>query len=223
MNTSGPDRPIESGAGAQADNHADERLPRVPQTALAEEATPSPEAKQSSQFDGVRSIGPGSGVEQQSVTKEFVRRHPAHFIAFSGGAGLIGTAPGTVGTLVAFPLFWLLTYFLAPVNFLLLTGVMFVIGIWACGVTGKALGNHDHSGMVWDEITAFMLVLFLTPQTLTWQAFAFLLFRLFDIIKPWPIRHYEQEFRNGFGVMFDDILAAFFTLLCLASWKAFVM
>lgn len=155
--------------------------------------------------------------------KAFVRRHPAHFIAFGGGAGLSPVAPGTAGTLAAFPLFWVLDYFLDPVEFLLLITALFILGIWACRVTGKALGDHDHGGMVWDEVVAFLLVLVFTPNNLIWQAFAFLLFRLFDIIKPPPIRYYDNMLRGGFGVMFDDLLAAFFTLLCLAGWKAFVI
>lgn len=155
--------------------------------------------------------------------KAFVRSHAAHFIAFGGGVGSIRTAPGTAGTLVAIPLFWLLDYALQPLHFLLLIGVMFILGVWACGVTGKALGEDDHSGMVWDEITAFLLVLFLTPPSLNWQAWAFLLFRLFDIIKPLPIGYYDKKLRGGFGVMFDDLLAAFLTLLCLAAWKAFAV
>lgn len=153
----------------------------------------------------------------------FVRRHPAHFIAFGGGAGLSPVAPGTAGTLAAFPLFWVLDYFLDPVEFLLLIIALFILGIWACRVTGNALGDHDHGGMVWDEVVAFLLVLVFTPNNLIWQAFAFLLFRLFDIIKPPPIRYYDNTLRGGFGVMFDDLLAAFFTLLCLAAWKAFVI
>lgn len=156
-------------------------------------------------------------------TWEFITRHPAHFIAFGGGAGLSPVAPGTMGTLVTFLLFGLINQYLDPVRFLLLIGVLFIIGIWACSVTGKALGNHDHGGMVWDEIVAFLLVLLFTPNTLVWQAFAFLLFRLFDIFKPQPIRYYDEKLRGGFGVMFDDLLAAFFTLLCLAVWKAFTM
>jgi phosphatidylglycerophosphatase A len=150
-----------------------------------------------------------------------VRSHPAYFIAFGGGAGLSPVAPGTVGTLVAFPLFWIFALFFNPVEFLLLIVALFIIGIWACSVTGKALGNHDHGGMVWDEITAFLLVLLFTPHDLRWQACAFLLFRLFDIIKPPPIRYYDRTLRGGFGVMFDDLLAAFLALLCLAAWKAF--
>ena len=151
---------------------------------------------------------------------KFILSHPAHFIAFGGGAGLSPAAPGTVGTLLAFPLFWLLNPHLDLVEFLLLIAVLFFIGVWACSVTGKALGVHDHGGMVWDEIVAFLLVLIFTPDSLIWQAYAFLLFRLFDIFKPQPIRYYDRTLRSGFGVMFDDLLAAFYALLCLAAWKA---
>lgn len=164
-----------------------------------------------------------SKTENFHPDKAFVRRHPAHFIAFGGGAGLSPVAPGTAGTLAAFPLFWVLDYFLDPVEFLLLITALFILGIWACRVTGNALGDHDHGGMVWDEVVAFLLVLVFTPNNLIWQAFAFLLFRLFDIIKPPPIRYYDDTLHGGFGVMFDDLLAAFFTLLCLAAWKAFVI
>lgn len=151
---------------------------------------------------------------------KFILSHPAHFIAFGGGAGLSPAAPGTVGTLLAFPLFWWLNPRLDSVEFLLLIVALFLIGVWACSVTGKALGVHDHGGMVWDEIVAFLLVLFFTPDSLIWQAYAFLLFRLFDIFKPQPIRYYDRTLRSGFGVMFDDLLAAFYALFCLAAWKA---
>jgi phosphatidylglycerophosphatase A len=153
-------------------------------------------------------------------TQAFIKRHPAHFIAFVGGIGLSPVAPGTAGTLAAFPLFWLLDYILDPPAFLLLIAALFVIGVWACSVTGAALGDQDHGGMVWDEITAFLLVLLFTPNEPMWEAFAFLIFRLFDIIKPPPIGTLEKKLRGGFGVMVDDLLAAFFTLLCLAAWKA---
>jgi phosphatidylglycerophosphatase A len=164
-----------------------------------------------------------SPLELARADKAFVRAHPAHFLAFGGGVGLSRAAPGTMGTLVVFPFFWVFDYFLNALEFLLLIDLLFIIGIWACGVTGKALGNHDHGGMVLDEMTAFLLVLLFTPKTLTWQAFGFLLFRLFDIIKPPPIGYYDRKLRGGFGVMFDDLLAAFMTLLCLAIWKAFVI
>ena len=99
---------------------------------------------------------------------------------------------------------------------LLMLAALFLLGVWACEVTGRAIGAHDHGGMVWDEMVAFLLVLFFVPATLAWQATAFLLFRLLDILKPQPIRYYERTFRNGFGVMLDDFVAAFYTLIVLA-------
>lgn len=149
----------------------------------------------------------------------FVLRHPAHLLAFGFGAGLVPGAPGTAGTLLAFPLFWLLQPRIAAIEFLLLVTAMFAAGIWACDKTGRALGTPDHSGMVWDEIVAFLLVLFFTPGSPYWQACAFLLFRMFDILKPPPIRHFDRTLKGGWGVMLDDMLAAFYTLLVLASWK----
>lgn len=148
----------------------------------------------------------------------FIFSHPAHFIAFGAGVGLSPVAPGTFGTLLAFPIFLFLNPRLGNIEFLLVIAVMFAAGVWACGKTGEALGVHDHSGMVWDEIVAFLLVLFITPNSQLWQAAAFLLFRLFDIAKPPPIRFFDMTMRGGFGVMFDDLLAAFYTLLCLAIW-----
>ena len=156
-------------------------------------------------------------------SKRFILQHPAFFLAFGGGVGLSSKAPGTLGTLIALPLFWLINQYLDPIQFLLLIDIMFIAGIWICSLTGKVLGTHDHSGIVWDEIVAFLLVLFFTPDSLIWQAFAFLLFRLFDIFKPQPIRYYDKKLQNGFGVMFDDLFAAFYTLLCLAAWKALVL
>jgi phosphatidylglycerophosphatase A len=96
---------------------------------------------------------------------------------------------------------------------------LFALGVWACGATGRAIGAADHGSMVWDEIAAFLLVLFFTPASLFWQAFAFLLFRFFDILKPPPIRYYDQTFKSGFGVMLDDLVAAFYTLIILALAK----
>lgn len=92
--------------------------------------------------------------------------------------------------------------------------------MWACGVTGRALGASDHGGMVWDETVAFLVVLFFTPAGLWWQACAFLVFRTFDIAKPPPIRYYERLFKGGWGVMVDDMVAAFYTLVVLAVAKA---
>lgn len=152
----------------------------------------------------------------------FVLRHPAHFIAFGGGVGLAPFAPGTFGTLLALPLYWWIGRQLEPAGFLLLVAGLFALGVWACGVAGRAIGVSDHGGMVWDEVVAFLAVLFFIPATLPWQASAFLLFRVFDILKPPPIRYYERTFRSGFGVMLDDVVAAFYTLFVLAVAKTII-
>ena len=149
----------------------------------------------------------------------FLLRHPAHWFALGFGLGLIPVAPGTFGTLLAFPLFWLLQPRVPPTELLMLLGFLYLAGIWCCGRAGRALGVEDHKGIVWDETVAFLIVLFFTPPVLAWQAFAFLLFRLFDIFKPGPIRYIEKMFRGGFGVMIDDLVAAFFALLCLTLYK----
>jgi phosphatidylglycerophosphatase A len=152
-------------------------------------------------------------------TLRFMLRHPAHVIALGAGAGLIPGAPGTAGTLLAFPLYWALAKYCAISTLLALTALGFALGIWACGRTGRALGASDPGAIVWDEIVAFMLVLVFTPAGSLWQAVAFLLFRLFDILKPPPIRYFDRKLENGFGVMFDDLLAAAYTLLVLAVFK----
>ena len=149
-------------------------------------------------------------------TWRFVLGRPAHFIAFGFGAGLAPVAPGTFGTLLAFPLFWLLQPRVEPLEFLLLAVLLFGLGVWACEMTGRALGVHDHGGMVWDETVAFLLVLFFTPGAPAWQAAAFVLFRFFDILKPPPIRHFDRTLKSGFGVMFDDLIAALYALIILA-------
>jgi phosphatidylglycerophosphatase A len=148
-------------------------------------------------------------------TAAFVYSHPAHTIAFGFGSGLARFAPGTFGTLLAWPFGWALGA--APPAMLASTVVLvFVIGVWACGVTGRHLGIHDHGSMVWDEFVAFVLVAAVLPREPGWQVAGFVLFRAFDIGKPPPIRWFERRFQGGFGVMFDDLLAAGFTLVLLA-------
>jgi phosphatidylglycerophosphatase A len=152
-------------------------------------------------------------------TARFAFSHPAHFIAFGFGAGLARFAPGTVGTLVAFPIWWLIgPAYSAPV-LLAILAFLFLVGIWACDLTGRHLGIADHGAMCWDEEVAFLLVLAVTPQDWRWQAAAFFLFRLFDVVKPPPIRQLERRMKGGFGVMADDILAAGYALLVLAIAK----
>ncbi len=153
----------------------------------------------------------------------FVLAHPAHLVAFGFGAGLAPKAPGTVGTLLGLPLYGLIAAG-APdlANRLALVASAFLFGIWVCARAGRALGVADHGGIVWDEIVAFALVLLFTPPGLAWIAFAFVLFRFFDILKPWPIRYFDARLKNGFGVMFDDLLAAGFAIAVLkgVAWLA---
>jgi len=149
----------------------------------------------------------------------FAFSHPAHFIAFGFGAGLAPFAPGTAGTLLAFPISWLLGRGYQPLELLAVIALLFAIGVWACELTGRHLGISDHGAMCWDEIVAFLLVLALVPPDPWWQAAAFFLFRAFDVLKPPPIRELELRLRGGFGVMLDDLLAAGYTLLVLAIAK----
>ena len=149
-------------------------------------------------------------------TLAFLFRHPAHFIALGFGVGLAPLAPGTFGTLVAIPiaaLFW--THFSA-VTFVGAIIVFALLGVWAAEVTGRNLGVADHGAIVWDEVVAFLLVLFFVGADGVRIALAFLLFRFFDIVKPPPIRQLDAALKNGFGVMVDDLAAAGYTLIVLA-------
>lgn len=154
-----------------------------------------------------------------SPDRRFLLAHPAHFLALGLGAGLSPKAPGTVGTLVAFPLFWLL---LGSPFYWAWVAVFLVVGVWACAVTGRDLGVADHGGMVWDEIAAFLMVLPFAPPTLAGYALAFALFRLFDIVKPWPIAWLDARVKGGLGVMLDDVAAAGYAILCLLGVSAWM-
>lgn len=149
----------------------------------------------------------------------FAFSHPAHCIALGFGAGLAPRAPGTAGTLAAWAIGWLFLLHYPPLALLAGAAALFLLGIWACGVTGRHLGVPDHGAMVWDEIVAFLAVLAVVPPVLAWQAAAFALFRAFDIAKPPPIRSFERRWHGGFGVMFDDLLAAGYTLLSLSVFR----
>lgn len=147
----------------------------------------------------------------------FLFSHPAHLLSFGFGSGLSGVAPGTFGTLVAFPIFWFLSPRLADEVFILVLIMSFAVGVRVCTITGKALGVADYGGIVWDEIVAMLLVLFFTPPGMYWSLLAFVLFRFFDIFKPPPIRYFDSNWHGGLGVMFDDLLAAGYALLCMAA------
>jgi phosphatidylglycerophosphatase A len=143
----------------------------------------------------------------------FLLAHPAHFLALGFGAGLAPKAPGTFGTLVGWALYFPLTLVLPPLAIALLAVPLFFVGVWACGVTGRALGVEDHGAIVWDEIVAFLPLAALASSSLMLQALAFALFRLFDIWKPFPIRQFERNVKGGLGVMLDDLIAASYAYL----------
>jgi len=150
---------------------------------------------------------------------EFAFSHPAHFIALGCGAGLSPVAPGTAGTLLAFPLWWLIGPTYTPLQAGVILAVLFAIGVWACDLAGRHLGVADHGALCWDETVAFLAVLAVVPRQAGWQIAAFVLFRAFDIAKPPPIRELELRVKGGLGVMLDDLAAAGYTLLALAAVK----
>lgn len=139
-----------------------------------------------------------------------------HFLALGFGSGLAPKAPGTFGTLVALPLVWLLS--LAGmawfVGFLVLGTLL---GVYVCGKAAADVGEHDHGAIVWDEIIGFTLTMLLVPVSVLSLLIGFALFRFFDIVKPWPIRWFDQRVHGGFGIMLDDLLAALPALAILQS------
>lgn len=137
----------------------------------------------------------------------FLVSHPAHFIALGFGSGLAPAAPGTFGTLAGLGLYWLLALVAPPLVIAFLAIPAFFVGVWACERTGRDLGVQDHGAMVWDEIVAFLPLAALASSSLMLQAVAFVLFRLFDIWKPYPIRLVEKNVKGGMGVMVDDLMA----------------
>lgn len=154
----------------------------------------------------------------------FMLKHPAHLLAQGFGSGLARMMPGTFGTLFGWLSFNVLSLrwpeLFTPGNWLIIIAVGFLIGIWACAKTGRDLGVADHGSMVWDEIVAIWLVmLFVTPAGAWTQFSAFLLFRFFDMVKPPPINYFDRTIKGGFGVMLDDLVAAFMTLLVFAIWR----
>jgi phosphatidylglycerophosphatase A len=149
-------------------------------------------------------------------TARFLFARPAHFIALGFGSGLSPFAPGTFGTLVAIPLAMGLRVFDNDALFIGAIAVAFVLGAWAAHATGRDLGAADHGSIVIDEIAAFLLILYFVGADPLRMLLAFFLFRLFDVWKPPPIRQVDAAFKNGIGVMADDLLAALYTLIVFA-------
>jgi phosphatidylglycerophosphatase A len=143
-----------------------------------------------------------------------VWRNPIHFLAFGLGSGASPWAPGTVGTLAAIPLWYLLMMAPLPL-YLVLVAIAFVIGCWLCDRTSSDIGVHDHGGIVWDEFVGFWVTMIAIPAEPVWVVAGFVLFRLFDIFKPWPIRWADKKVHGGLGIMLDDLIAGGFAWVLL--------
>jgi phosphatidylglycerophosphatase A len=148
-------------------------------------------------------------------------RNPIHLLAFGFGAGLAPRAPGTFGTLVAVPIV------LGVMQFGFAAHLAFAIaataaGIWLCGASARRLGVHDHPGIVWDEITGYTVTMLAAPSDWYWLAAGFVLFRFFDIVKPWPIREADHSLSGGLGIMLDDIIAGIFAAAILLAAKLLI-
>lgn len=158
---------------------------------------------------------------QDLATRKVALRTPAGFLAFGFGSGLVKFAPGTMGTIAAIP-FAILLKTLPVVWFWLFLVAFFLAGIWICETSSRRLGLHDPGGIVWDEMVAYWLTVAFVPVSWPWWLAAFVLFRFFDIVKPWPIRQVEKRFGGGLGIMLDDIFAAAYAMAILAVLQFFV-
>lgn len=146
---------------------------------------------------------------KNKLTPKQILSDPVLFLAFGFGSGLAKKAPGTFGTLAALPIYWLF----AQTNiwiYSLLTVIVTVAGIWICDVAAKKLDEHDFGGIVWDEIAGYLITLWLVPCTWQTMVVGFILFRFFDILKPWPISWLDRKIPGGLGIMLDDVLAGVF-------------
>ena len=149
-----------------------------------------------------------------SRTPASVWRNPVHFAAFGFGSGAFPVAPGTAGTLMAVLLYGLLPIMSWPVYLLFLL-LGFALGVFLCGRTAADIGVHDHGGIVWDEFVGYWITMFLAPTGWQYWVAGFVLFRLFDIVKPWPIRWLDRHVEGGLGIMIDDVLAGVMACACL--------
>ena len=147
-----------------------------------------------------------------------VLRDPVHWVPFGFGAGLLPIAPGTWGSLSAVLLFWL-TPPLPPLIHVIGVAGGFFLGVWLCGISARRLGAHDHPGIVFDEVVAMWAILAVLPRQLSWTILAFLVFRVLDVWKPWPIREADHRIGGGLGIMLDDALAAAFAAALLLSLR----
>lgn len=145
--------------------------------------------------------------------------NPVHALAFGFGSGLSPKAPGTMGTLAAIPLYLLMSS-LPLIAYAAMLIVTFAVGVYLCDKTSRDLGVHDHPGIVWDEFVGYWITMFAAPAGWLWVVIGFLWFRLFDVLKPWPINWLDEKVEGGFGIMIDDVLAGVMALICvqLSYW-----
>ncbi len=137
-----------------------------------------------------------------------------HFLAFGFGLGYAKKAPGTFGTLAGIP-FILFFQQESLAVYLVATLVMTLFGIWLCGASSRLMGVHDHPGIVWDEIVGYMITMIAAPSGWEWMLLGFILFRIFDIFKPWPISYIDRNLHGGIGIMLDDVLAGVMAAIVL--------
>lgn len=157
-------------------------------------------------------------MKSQWPTFGWIRASVHRLFAFGLGAGLVRPGPGTWGTLLAWVLWWPLSFVLGTDFYMaLFILACFAYGVYCCHRVAQEMHVDDHGGIVWDEMVAFWAVLLLVaPMNLGWQLVAFILFRFFDIVKPPPIGYFDRTLKNGFGVMWDDVVAAAYTLFVMA-------
>jgi phosphatidylglycerophosphatase A len=178
----------------------------------------------------MNSLHPPVGNAPRKPSWRFLFAHPAHVVALGFGSGLSPVAPGTVGTLWAWVAFLVLQPRLSPLHWLVLLVASFFVGWWACTVAARNLAVADPGSIVWDEVLAFWLVLWLVMPAGFWaQLCAFALFRFFDAAKPGPVAWADALFKGkrgapigwaqGFGIIFDDLVAALCTLVVIALWR----
>ena len=150
------------------------------------------------------------------IPAAFDKASPVHWLAFGLGSGFAPKAPGTVGSAAAILLYLPLAELPLAV-YCVIVVLAFVAGVWICGATSRQLGVHDHGGIVWDEFVGVWITLAAVPPTPGGVLFGFLLFRLLDIVKPWPIKWADKKVHGGFGIMLDDAIAGILAAACLQA------
>ncbi|MCK0165022.1 phosphatidylglycerophosphatase A [Marinobacter sp. S6332] len=158
----------------------------------------------------------------QAILPPGFLKNPVHLLAFGFGSGAAPRAPGTWGSLAAIPL-WYGFAWLPPIAYWAIVALAFVLGVWLCGKTASDLKVHDHGGIVWDEFVGMWIALGLFPDQIYGVLSAFLVFRFFDVLKPWPINWLDERLPGGLGIMVDDVVAGVMALLCLLAIDIWLM